>query len=305
MMPFSIGAAEIDNEGGQADIENPGSPVCICPAPPPIFFEIGLSIGFWEPAYLVEVPRKPWCFPTLGGIAVKGNPSPAHGRTSKKDAANKSAGAVEREVFYHTHVYNYPLLYILGVASNNPCLKRGAMELAYLTEIDPSWNDPAWSAVFNFEAVLFANPIALAACGVDCVAATLSMSLQPMFWCAGCQGGMYPTQGFVPHHHGGVDTSLLLTQRIMFKMHKELIAWAYHGQPALCDGPYPEPVMDKRAYKTQMVYPIPSTTQVAGKCCQPMGANSITWNFGKEFPILGEDFGYLLFRKRNCCTIAK
>jgi conjugal transfer pilus assembly protein TraU len=114
---------------------------------------------------------------------------------------------------------------------------------------------------------------------------------------------MYPTEGFVPHHHGGVDTSLLLTERIMYKMHKEFIADAYHGELALCTGGYPEPVMDKRAYKTQMVYPIPNTLQVAGKCCQPMGASSVPWNSGKEFPIIGEDFGYLLFRKRNCCVL--
>ena len=305
MMPFSIGSSDVSNEGDQVDIENPPSPVCVCPAPPPVFVQFGLSIGFWEPAYLVEVPRAPWCFPTLGGAAIQGGIAPAHGRTSKKDAATKSAGAVEREVFYHTHVYSYPLLYILGVASGNPCLHHGALELAYLTEVDPSWNDPAWSSVFNFEATLFANPIALAACGVDCVAATAAMSLQAMFWCAGCQGSMYPTEGFVPHHHGGVDTSLLLTQRIMFKMHKELIAEAYHGVPALCTGGYPEPVMDKRAYKTQMVYPIPNIIPVAGKCCQPMGANAITWSSGKEYPITGEDFGYLLFRKRNCCLIGQ
>src|ERR1035437_9966290 len=67
MLPFSIGDVEGENGTGQADIENPPSPVCICPAPPPIFFEVGASIGFWEPAYLVEVPRKPWCFPSLGG----------------------------------------------------------------------------------------------------------------------------------------------------------------------------------------------------------------------------------------------
>jgi len=304
MMPFSIGDSDIVNTGDQVDIENPSSAICICPAPPPVFYQFGLSIGFWEPAYLVEVPRAPWCFPTLGGITVGGSAAPAHGRASKKDAATANAGAVQREVFYHTHVYLYPLLYILGVVASNPCLSNGSLDLAYLTEIDPSWNDPAWSSVFNFEATLFANPIALAACGVDCVAATASMSLQPLFWCAGCQGGMYPTEGFVPHHHGGVDTSLLLTQRIMYKMHKEFIADAYYGSPALCTGGYPQPVMDKRAYKTQMVYPIPSTLPIVGKCCQPMGANSVTWNSGKEYPIQGEDFGYLLFRKRNCCVTA-
>jgi conjugal transfer pilus assembly protein TraU len=84
-------------------------------------------------------------------------------------------------------------------------------------------------------------------------------------------------------------------------MHRQLIAWAYHGAAALC-GPYIEPVMDKRAYKTQMTYPIPNTTKISGTCCQPFGRTTILWGAGKEYPVQGEDFSYLLFRKRNCCV---
>ena len=53
--------------------------------------------------------------------------------------------------------------------------------------------------------------------------------------------------------------------------------------------------MDKRAYRTQMVSPIPASD------CQSLGASSAVWGAGKEFPVAGEDAAYLLFRKRNCC----
>ena len=53
--------------------------------------------------------------------------------------------------------------------------------------------------------------------------------------------------------------------------------------------------MDKRAYRTQMVAPIPSSD------CQSLGASSVAWVGGKEYPYAGEDAAYLLFRKRNCC----
>ena len=92
-----------------------------------------------------------------------------------------------------------------------------------------------------------------------------------------------------------------MAQRLTAKMHRELIAWGWHGQAGLC-GPYFEPVMDKTAYKTQLTYPIPATDKEGGKCCQPFGRTTVTWGAGKEYPVQGEDFAFMLFRKRNCCV---
>ena len=50
ILPISIGAARVATLG-QEDIENPASPVCVCPGYP---IRIGLSIGFWEPARQVD-----------------------------------------------------------------------------------------------------------------------------------------------------------------------------------------------------------------------------------------------------------
>lgn len=71
--------------------------------------------------------------------------------------------------------------------------------------------------------------------------------------------------------------------------------------PGLC-GPYFEPVMDKTAYKTQLTYPIPNTEKDGGRCCQPFGRSTVIWGAGKEYPVRGEDFAFMLFRKRNCCV---
>src|SRR5450759_3285771 len=54
--PMSIGAASLIVQG-QEDIANTSSAVCFCNNPP----RIGLSIGFWEPARLVDVTRQPFC----------------------------------------------------------------------------------------------------------------------------------------------------------------------------------------------------------------------------------------------------
>lgn len=293
VLPVSLGSIELGNIGGQRDLPNPSSPICFCGDFPP---KVGLSIGFWEPVFLTEVVRKPYCFPSIGGISLPAAiPAPRHGRRSDK---GESA-----EAFYQVHHYIQPLLYLLEVLSDHPCLQQSPWDIAYLTEVDPTWGNSTLSSIFNPEALLFANPVARAACAADCVAATAHFPRRELFWCAGCQGGMYPNNGWTTHHNGLVESSLLMTQRLMFKLHRQMISWRFHGSDARC-GPVLQPIMDKRAYKTQMVAPVPVTGSQVGGCCPPMGASSATWRAGKEFPIAGEDAVYLLFRKRNCCLTA-
>lgn len=292
ILPISIGSARIANYGGQEDIDNPSSPICSCGVNP----VIGLSIGFWEPARHVEVVRKPFCLVSLGGVNLDpGIPAPEGGRYTRPEADGT------HNSFYQAHYYVNPVMYWLEVIADFPCLERASFDLAYLTELDPLWNDDELTLILNPDAVLFANPIAVAACAADCIAASAGFGVPELFWCAGCQGAIYPLNGNVNYHMGGIRSSSLLAQRLTAKLHREMLAWGWHGRPALC-GPYFLPVMDKTAYKTQLTYPIPNTDKEEGKCCQPFGRTTVLWGAGKEFPVRGEDFAYMLFRKRNCCV---
>ena len=262
ILPISIGSATIANFGGQEDIANPPSPVCSCGVNP----TVGLSIGFWEPARHVEAVRKPFCLASLGGIDLDpGIPAPAGARFTRTEGDGDGGS------FYQAHFYVNPVLYWLEVVTDFPCLERGSFDLAYLTEVDPLWNDDELTLILNPEAVLFANPAAVAACAADCVAATAGFGIAEMFWCAGCQGGIYPLDGHVPYHMGGVRTAALIAQRLTAKMHRQLLAWGWHGKPGLC-GPYFLPAMDKTAYKTQLTYPVANTAKDGGRCCQPSAA---------------------------------
>ena len=93
---------------------------------------------------------------------------------------------------------------------------------------------------------------------------------------------------------------MLLAERMAGKLHREGLMAAASGSDGMC-GYYPQIIMDKTNYKFQMLFPIPQTTQIAGKCCQPLGRTTVLWGAGKEFPYQGEDFVYEVFRKRNCC----
>lgn len=193
----------------------------------------------------------------------------------------------------------YPVIYWLELLTDFACLERASFDVAYLTELDPLWNDEETGFILNPEAVLFGNPVAQGACAADCGLASVGFPNDALFWCGGCQGSLYPFSGTISAHVGGVQASLLAMQRMMAKLHRELLLHGYMGSAGQCTK-YPMPIIKKTQYKTQMVYPIPSN-QRGG--CHPLGRSETLWASGKEFPYQGEDFGYLIWRKRNCCVM--
>jgi conjugal transfer pilus assembly protein TraU len=192
----------------------------------------------------------------------------------------------------------YPVIFWLELLVNFGCLDTSGFDVAYITEFDPMWNDDETAFVLNPEAAIFGNKIAQAACAADSVAATSGFPLDSMFWCAGCQGSMYPFSGHVGDHIGGAQASLLLVSRMLAKLHREGLAEVTSSETKPLCKSYPFPFIVKSQYKQQMLYPS-STTGNGG--CKPLGRADIIWSSGKEKPYTGEDFGYLIWRKRNCC----
>jgi conjugal transfer pilus assembly protein TraU len=293
LFPLKLGGLTMYSGGQLDNNSSTGSPFCYCGGNRGGNIRIGVHVGFWEPSRVVEVVRKPYCFPSLGGINLNvGIHAPAQGR--------KAQGADSVVSFYQVHWYMNPLLFWLEVLIDNNCLEQSVFDLAYITELDPLWNDSETTFIINPDAALFSSLPAQAACAADCVAASTGMPLNQLFWCAGCQGSMYPLAGFVTGHTGGVSTSTLLVQRMTNKLHREGLMWGASGKDGLC-GYYLQPLMDKHNYKMQMVYPVRNTQKIDRQCCQPFGRSTLLWGAGREFLFRGEDFAYMLFRKRDCC----
>ena len=97
------------------------------------------------------------------------------------------------------------------------------------------------------------------------------------------------------NHH----PDLTLPPELFAPRRRELLAWGWHGRPGLC-GPYFLPAMDKTAYKTQLTYPVANTAKDGGRCCQPFGRSTIVWGAGKEYPVRGEDFAFMLQKVPGC-----
>ena len=111
------------------------------------------------------------------------------GRTGSS-GGDGSSGSV-----WHVHYYTYPLLSWIGALLDLGCLESGGLDIAWVSELDPTWNDEELALLVNPEAVLFADLPAQAACAADCAAASTGLPRDELFWCAGCQGGMYPLTG--------------------------------------------------------------------------------------------------------------
>ena len=130
--------------------------------------------------------------------------------------------------------------------------------------------------------------------------ATAKLPTDALFWCAGCQGTMYPLNGNVSATIGHVQASRLALARFSYKLHRELVAWGTMGSKGLC-GKYLMPVMRKQQYRFQATNPNPQTK--GRYACAPIGASTTFMSAGQVYPAIGEDMGYLVWRKRNCCAL--
>lgn len=288
VFPIRIGGMDIAGLN-QEDTPNPSNPICVCGNPP----KVGLQVSFWEPVRRVDVVRSPFCMTSLGGIEI--NP----GFDAPVASRNRMDGQAQTS-FYQVHWYIDPVAFLLHAVLDNSCMENVGFDIAYLTELDPMWKDDELTRIINPEVYLFGNLPARAACSADCVAATTGFPNNLFFWCAGCQGSLYPLNGNIQAHIGGVQASSLVLNRIIAKLHRELLMWSASGRESMC-GYSLQPIMDKTGYKYQMLYPVAQTQKIEGKCCQPLGRSTALWGAGREYPLLGEDFSYQIFRKRNCC----
>jgi len=289
LFPITIGKANVVKGSYPDTKQNPSNILCSCANNP---IPIGLSLGFWEPFALVDVTRKPYCMVNLGfEINIKGQ-----GIGGAQMPAAEGNGA-----FYYAHWYKYPLLYWLQLITSTACMQVGEFDVAYLTELDATWNDSTLSFITSPESTLFTNPIVRTSCAIDATKTFggFSTAMDSLFWCQGSQGSTYPVNGQVSLQTSPVSAATLIAERMNFKMHREGLVWDSVGldSPALCHT-YPMPIMPKSRYRYQMVNTIPEA-----KACHPFGATVTTWETGHTTPADSDNFGFLIWQKRNCCFL--
>lgn len=284
IFPITIGNIPVA-PGRESDTPNPSMPIQYCPMG--IFYRIGLAIGYWEPMALTDVTRSPYCMVNLGGFNMNVG-SVGNGTGGQEGRAIPGA-------FYHVHWYKYPLTYWLNIITSMGCLQGGDLDIGYLSELDPMWDSSSLSIIINPEAIVFANVIAQAACAADAAASLFGKAIDALFWCAGSQGSMYPFDGYVSNEFSPLQSSLLLSERMAFKLHRQGMIMNSIGQNTAVCFEYPSPIIPKSRWRYHLVNKYPDAGQ-----CHPLGRSVMRWETGKNMPNDRRNFGYLFWRKRNC-----
>jgi len=293
IFPIRIAGFKIVNFKGLDDFNDIGHPIiCICTMPPPLFVRVGIPLSLWEPVDMIETVQHPWCSPSAGmQLPVPFNIQNLGGESSTNTQFDRSASA-------QIHLISYPIWAVVGLFVDFVCLQgKTGFDYLYLTELDPLWQNDMWATLLGPEAYLTANPVAQYACGIDAATATVGLPLDFLYWCSGAWGGTYPMSKNIPSV-GYLQANAGLTAKFIAKMHREMVLWITSGLFMIkgsCQA-FPFPLWKKSQYGLLNLYPVPGVNR------QPIGRSALLWGPGKNPPMLGSDFVWMLYRKRDCCA---
>ncbi len=290
LFPMTLGKVPLIGSS-YPDTSNPSVPISVCPKPAPVFVQIGLNIGYWEPYALTDITRVPFCMVSLGIEFSGGKKDQVGGRVTARDNASSDGG------FYHAHWYKYPAIFWLQIIQSAACMAKDNFDVAYLTEFDPLWDDDELAFILNPEAILFGNPISQLACIPESLKTSLGKALpiDALFWCLGSQGSAYPLTGTTNYRDTPIQAATLIMERLNYKLHREGVVFETRGENGAVCNQWPTPILPKSRYRYQMTGPIPAANK-----CYPYTTTTAIWESGHDNPVSGDNFGYMQWRKRNC-----
>lgn len=320
MFPFKVFGLKVTGTSGEDfSTKADKSPICVCADA----LKVGVPTSFWEMAYIVDVHTEPGCLPTLGGMKLK-LPwvDSQYGVINGQEAQRKGA-------FRNAAYYVSPMMYLLEAVLDDACSDRSSFDVGWTSEFDPTWADDQLALIKMPVAYAFGSIPGVMAAGIDAAAAMVGFPRNDVFWQAGSWGPIYPLTGNVKDHKSMDNTGHLLATRMLAEAHamREMAGLFSNGggrsyacedgevgctnetsKAAMCSGSPasmpPDLIMRKRQYKIQRLFPTPSTGKSnLGGCCVPIGRSTALREQMTQLPLDGyKDFGYSIFRKRDCCA---
>lgn len=292
IFPVRLTGITISGASGKVPAEAAKSPTCLChdklgmPKP-------GYTTSMWEPARLIEFQRVPGCASVLNGAKFPMDRTfQGHHGEARWDSSDGS--------FMHYHYYAFPLLIMMDLFVSSYCNPDGFadLDLMYLSELDPTWNNDEIAFFSNPEAALVANPVAALACPADAIASSAGKPMKSLFWCAGSWGSIYPLSGNQNGGKGVIRDTSLLSVRVLAALHRRGLAKSTMGNDALCNGKI-APTLPKTQYKFTLLHPVPETNSD-----HVIGESTLLWGTAKTIPAVGQDPIYVIWRWNDCCNVS-
>ncbi len=294
-LPFNLmGIASNPPEGANEDA------ACLCQDELGVP-EVGFSVGYTSPEYLLEVTTTPWCSPVLGGSMLQSD------LTHLGTAGGGMRSSSSTMATFHYNLFANPVFKMLSMFIIPECDKEPGvvdLDLAYMSMVDITWYSDLLAMIFNADAVAFANPVAQALCMVDCAKIANGGDIEDQNWfCAGCEGNMYPFTGNISTDNNSIRSSALVVTRALASMHRRGLARTTYGEDAMCESVY-SPMIPKPMYKVSMIWPKAEADGNNGQCCHPLGDFWMNWGKGRKSPGGGKDnsFVYSIFKYNDCCV---
>lgn len=281
--------------------------------------KIGFTVGFWAPSKIIDVTRKPYCLPSLGGIEI-----PIGGVDFINGGANLGRGQRD-EAFANWILYSAPLIYMLRLLDEGACPSDGLLDfdVMHMSPLFPTQNDVTgrYTIFLNPEMVLLANATSFLAMPVDAVLATAGQPNNNLFWVAGAWGQIYPMTGFngMGRMVDPVRFTSLIATRSIAMLHRLGLMSETIGDHNLCER-HTRFILRKDAFRWQMLAPSPeggvaspasgaSSSQVrlvnpplrGQTCTHSTGASTAGWGMWRDVAATGEDHSYMLFQWTDCC----
>lgn len=295
LFPITIFGVNIIGGAQPPIIHEP--PICFCPSD---FFGMtlpGIGITYWEPLYVAEVSSSPGCLITVGGVnAFGGGSSSGFGNLfgpKVGSLATDSSTSSHEQV----HWYVYPIIGIIDAALTTFCKNSSqGFDLAGMTEIDPLWQNDIWANVFTPESGIFATPPMQAACLVDAVASSIAFPVDPLFWCAGAWGTVYPMSANPNSVQSDQQANAMtLAKYIAFEARTGMLLTTV-GPGAICSSTY-SPIWIKSQFRIDPIYPFPNYSSAIY-----IGQSQLRWGYipPANFPTQ-QDSAYLIWNAEQCC----
>lgn len=260
---------------------------CLCfDGPTP---HMGVPLGMWMPTTLYENTLVPGCSPTLEGTII-GISDPLYLGVSGDPTSD-----LEEQSFVHVHTFSYPMLMMMELFTRCQTGFQD-IDMLYVSEIDPMWNDPTVAMYGNPISVFGASLPATAACAADAIASSAHEPIDELFWCGGSwTTTLTPLTGF-QHAQGPVQYSSSANLRLLAMNHLRGFERSTVGSDALCEQRY-DAMANRSHYRWQVAWPRAEARRNHGS-----GESLMRWGYSRTIPGVADVPIYLKWKWIECCA---